>query len=61
MSLPFLLELHTEVEQSLKQSYSARMYPFQHLNYANVEGLHELGYVEMSPVKETLASYLSQG
>lgn len=61
MSLPFLLELHTEVEQSLKQPYSARMYPFQHPNYANVEGLRELGYVEMSPAQETLASYLSQG
>lgn len=54
MSPLFLLDLHTEVERSWKKPYSAHIFPFPHLNYANVEGLCK------PPVEETLASNLSQ-
>lgn len=55
----FLLDLHTEVERSLKKPYSAHIFPFPHSNNANVEGLWKQGYVKMPPVKETLASNFS--
>lgn len=32
------------------------LYQFHHLNYANVEGLSEHGYLRMTPVEEILAS-----
>lgn len=60
MSLLFFPEHHAEVKL-WKKPYSTHIYPFQHSNYANVEGLLEWGYVRMPPVEETLASYLSQG
>ncbi len=61
MSLPFLPDLHTEVEREWKKPFSARIHKFQHTSYANVEGMRENGYERMPPVEETLASYLSVG
>ncbi len=61
VSLPFLPDLHTEVEREWKKPFSARIYKFQHTSYANVEGMRENGYERMPPVEETLASYLSVG
>lgn len=43
MSLPFLPELHMEVNKSWKKSYSACVFSFQHSNCANVEGLPKRG------------------
>ncbi len=53
MSLPFLPDLHAEVEREWKKTFSSRIHWFQHTSYANIEG--------MPPVEETLASYLSVG
>ncbi len=53
VSLPFLPDLHAEVEKEWKKPLSARIHRFQHTSYANVE--------RMPPVEETLASYLSVG
>ncbi len=61
VSLPFLPDLHTEVEREWKKPFSARIHKFQHTSYANVEGMRENGYERMPPVEETLASYLSVG
>ncbi len=61
VSLPFLPDLHAEVEREWKKPFSARIHRFQHTSYANVEGMRENGYERMPPVEETLASYLSVG
>ncbi len=61
VSLPFLPDLHSEIERARDKPYSAYVHCYQHTNYANIEGMHERGYASMSPVEETLASYLSAG
>ncbi len=61
VSLPFLPDLHAEVEREWKKPFSARIHRFQHTSYANVEGMRENGYERMPPVEEMLASYLSVG
>lgn len=45
------LDLHSEVEKSWKNPYLAHIFPFQHSNYMNVEGLYERGYVKIPPVE----------
>ncbi len=61
MNLPFLPDLHTEVEKEWKKPFSARIHKFQRNSYANITGMRENGYERMPPVEETLASYLSMG
>ncbi|KAL0199204.1 hypothetical protein M9458_007744, partial [Cirrhinus mrigala] len=61
VSLPFLPDLHTEIEKVWKKPYSSCIHNFPHSNYANIEGMCEYGYERMPPVEETLASYLSMG
>ncbi len=61
VNLPFLPDLHTEVEKEWKKPFSARIHKFQHNSYANITGMRENGYERMPPVEETLASYLSMG
>ncbi len=61
MSLPFLPDLHSEIERAWDKPYSACIHRYQHTNYANIEGMRERGYASMPPVEETLASYLSAG
>ncbi|KAI2657131.1 Oncostatin-M [Labeo rohita] len=61
VSLPFLPDLHAEIEKVWKRLYSLRIHNFPHSNYANIEGMREYGYEKMPPVEETLASYLSMG
>ncbi len=61
VSLPFLPDLHSEIERAWNKPFSARIHRYQHTNYANIEGMRERGYASMSPVEETLASYLSAG
>ncbi len=60
-NLPFLPDLHTEVEKEWKKSFSSRIHRFQRTSYANITGMRENGYERMPPVEETLASYLSMG
>ncbi len=61
VSLPFLPDLHTEVEREWKKPFSSRIHRFQHTSYANIARMRESGYERMPPVEETLASYLSMG
>ncbi len=61
VNLPFLPDLHTEVEKEWKKPFSARIHRFQRNSYANITGMRENGYERMPPVEETLASYLSMG
>ncbi|KAL0169000.1 hypothetical protein M9458_037222, partial [Cirrhinus mrigala] len=61
VSLPFLPDLHTEIEKVWKRPFSSRIHNFPRSNYANIEGMREHGYQKMPPVEETLASYLSVG
>ncbi len=61
VNLPFLPDLHTEVEKEWKKPFSSRIHRFQHTSYANITGMRENGYERMPPVEETLASYLSMG
>ncbi len=61
VNLPFLPDLHTEVEKEWKKPFSARIHKFQCNSYANIAGMRENGYERMPPVEETLASYLSMG
>ncbi len=61
VSLPFLPDLHTEIEKEWKKPFSARIHRFQHTSYANIEKMCESGYEKMPPVEEMLASYLSMG
>ncbi|KAL0173531.1 hypothetical protein M9458_029499, partial [Cirrhinus mrigala] len=61
VSLPFLPDLHTEIEKVWKRPHSSRIHNFPHSNYANIEGMREHGYQRLPPVEETLASYLSLG
>ncbi len=61
VSLPFLPDLHTEVEMEWKKPFSSRIHRFQHTSYANIARMRESGYERMPPVEETLASYLSMG
>ncbi|ROL45268.1 hypothetical protein DPX16_17879 [Anabarilius grahami] len=50
VSLPFLPDLHVEIEKAWKNPYST-----------DVEGLSQHGYVSMPPVDETFANYLVTG
>ncbi|KAL0170818.1 hypothetical protein M9458_035414, partial [Cirrhinus mrigala] len=61
VSLPFLPDLHTEIEKVWKRPHSSHIHNFPHSNYANIEGMREHGYQRLPPVEETLASYLSLG
>ncbi len=61
VSLPFLPDLHTEVEREWKKQFSSRIHRFQHTSYTNIARMRESGYERMPPVEETLASYLSMG
>ncbi len=61
VSLPFLPDLHSEIERVWDKPYSARIHRYQHTNYANIEGMREHGYPSMPPIEETLASYLLAG
>ncbi len=61
VSLPFLPDLHTEVEREWKKPFFSRIHRFQHTSYANIARMRESGYERMPPVEETLASYLSMG
>ncbi len=61
VSLPFLPDLHAEVEREWKKPFSSRIHRFQHTSYADIEGMRENGYEGMPPVEELLASYLSVG
>ncbi|XDV19450.1 hypothetical protein PO909_024920 [Leuciscus waleckii] len=61
VSLPFLPELHTEVERAWKNPYSARIHQHQRASFADVEGIGEHGYVSMPPIDETFANYLVSG
>ncbi len=61
VSLPFLPDLHTEVEREWKKPFSSRIHRFQHTSYANIARMRESGYERMPPVEETLACYLSMG
>ncbi len=61
VSLPFLPDLHTDVEKEWKKPFSSRIHRFQHTSYANIARMRESGYERMPPVEETLASYLSMG
>ncbi len=60
VSLPFLPDLHTEVEMEWKKPFSSRIHRFQHTSYANIARMRESGYERMPPVEETLAN-LSMG
>ncbi|XP_026126050.1 uncharacterized protein LOC113107622 [Carassius auratus] len=60
-SLPFLPDLHSEIERAWKKPYSARIHRHQRGNFADVEGIGEYGYVSMPPVEETFANYLVSG
>ncbi len=55
VSLPFLPDLHTEVEREWKKQFSSRIHRFQHTSYANIARMRESGYERMPPVEETLA------
>ncbi len=59
VNLPFLPDLHTEVEKEWKKPFSSHIRRFQHTSYANIIGMRENGYERMPPVEDTLASYLS--
>ncbi len=59
VSLPFLPDLHTEVEREWKRLFSSRIHRFQHTSYASIARMRESGYERMPPVEEMLASYLS--
>ncbi|KAL0194767.1 hypothetical protein M9458_008339, partial [Cirrhinus mrigala] len=61
VSLPFLPDLHTEIEKVSKRPHSSHIHNFPHSNYANIEGMRKHGYQSLPPVEETLASYLSLG
>ncbi len=61
MNLPFLSDLHTEVEKEWKKPFSSRIHRFQHTSYANIIEMRKNGYERMPPVEDTLASYLSMG
>ncbi len=39
VSLPFLPDLHMEVEKECKNQFSSRIHRFQHTSYANIEGM----------------------
>ncbi|CAM4598264.1 unnamed protein product [Leuciscus chuanchicus] len=60
-SLPFLPDLHSEIEKAWKNPFSARLHLQQRASFAAVEGAAEHGYVSMPPVDETLANYLASG
>ncbi|ROJ25309.1 hypothetical protein DPX16_20122 [Anabarilius grahami] len=61
VSLPFLPDLHVEIEKAWKNPYSARIHLHQRANFADVEGLSQHGYVSMPPIDETFANYLVTG
>ncbi|ROL44499.1 hypothetical protein DPX16_0387 [Anabarilius grahami] len=61
VSLPFLPDLHVEIEKAWKNPFSARIHTHQRSNFADVEGLRQHGYVAMPPIDETFANYLVTG
>lgn len=60
VSLPFLPDLHSEIEKVWKNPYSACNHQCQHAN-ANIEAMCEHGCESMPPIEEMFASYLSLG
>ncbi|ROI62448.1 Retrotransposon-derived protein PEG10 [Anabarilius grahami] len=60
-SLPFLPDLHVEIERAWKTPYSAQIYRHQRASFAEVEGLGQYGYTAMPPIDETFANYLATG
>ncbi|XDV17755.1 hypothetical protein PO909_023574 [Leuciscus waleckii] len=60
-SLPFLPDLHTEIERAWKNPYSARIHRHQRASFADVEGIGEYGYVSMPPIDESFANHLVSG
>ncbi|ROL46692.1 hypothetical protein DPX16_12585 [Anabarilius grahami] len=61
VSLPFLPDLHVEIEKAWKKPYSARIHRHQQANFVDVEGMSQHGYVLMPPIDETFANYLVTG
>ncbi|ROL55539.1 Ovoinhibitor [Anabarilius grahami] len=61
VSLPFLPDLHVEIEKAWKNPFSVRIHTHQRNNFADVEGLRRHGYVAMPPIDETFANYLVTG
>ncbi len=61
VSLPFLPDLHTEVEKEWKKPFSSHIHGFQHTSYDNIEEMRESGYEKMPPIEEMLASHCSVG
>ncbi|ROL46045.1 hypothetical protein DPX16_3686 [Anabarilius grahami] len=55
VSLPFLPDLHVEIEKAWKNPYSVRIHRHQWANFADVEGLSQHRYVSMPPIDETFA------
>ncbi len=47
VSLPFLPDLHTEVEREWKRPFSSRIHRFQHTSYANIARMRGSGYERM--------------
>ncbi|ROI42811.1 hypothetical protein DPX16_7088 [Anabarilius grahami] len=44
VSLPFLPDLHVEIEKAWKNPFSARIHTYQRSNFADVEGLRQHGH-----------------
>ncbi|KAL0146535.1 hypothetical protein M9458_058166 [Cirrhinus mrigala] len=61
VSLPFLPDLHSEIEKVWKKPFSSCIHSFPMANYVYIKGMREYGYEWMPPVDETLACYLSTG
>lgn len=47
LSLPFLHDLHVEIEKTWKNLFSSHIHRFQRTIYANIEGVHESRYEKM--------------
>ncbi len=54
-------EIVGEIMKSWDKPYSARIHRYKHANHADIEGMREHGYVSISPIEGTLASYLLAG
>ncbi len=55
------LRIVGEIMKSWDKPYSARIHRYKHANHADIEGMPEHGYVSISPIEGTLASYLLAG
>ncbi|ROL53170.1 hypothetical protein DPX16_23789 [Anabarilius grahami] len=51
VSLPFLPDLHVEIEKAWKNPFSARIHTHQRSNFADVEGLRQHGWLGQSVSK----------